>query len=645
MRDEEDAMRPVLPPPGDTEAIAASRALVLAPHYDDEVLGCGGLVARLADRGAEVRVLFATDGSGGVEEVVDRERYAARRREEAASAAEALGVAGADHLGLPDGALEQHREELAAAIGRALLDRRPELLLAPSPLEATADHRAAFAALHDLLSPLRPGDPLHQAVAELDVLLYEVNHPGYPNLLVDVTAEIPRLERAMACYASQQERHDYLAAAVGLRRFRALSLPPSVGAAEGYVRLAPIDFATRGLARLTAELGGAPSLLEVAPGARVSVVVRTRDRPELLAEALGSLAASTYRRAEVVVVNDGGGTPELPRDHPLQLRLIELPEGRGRAAAANAGVAAATGEWVTFLDDDDLVEPEHLATLVGVAGAAGVRVAYTDAAVGVYEASPEGWRQVERRLPYSRDFDAELLLVDNYIPFNTLLMERELLLAAGPFDEDLPFFEDWELLVRLARLAPFHHLPRVTCEYRHFRGTGHVFGERPRERPDFLTVKEQVLARHRQHLTPALLARVIDRLRAEAVEQGEEARVARRSRRQLAADLAAREEAWHRLHGEAVGLREERSRLHAELARLGEERDRAVGELGGELARRDRELQRLYEQEQALRGHAAEQDDHIRRLYAELERLQGVIEAMRSTRAWRLHEMVQRRRP
>ena len=102
---------------------------------------------------------------------------------------------------------------------------------------------------------------------------------------------------------------------------------------------------------------------------------------------------------------------------------VDLAENRGRAAAAEAGVAAATGDYVAFLDDDDLAAPEHLATLAGLVSAAGVRVAYTDAAVAVYELDgPEGsgWVCRERRLPYSRDFDPDVLLVDNYIPFNTL---------------------------------------------------------------------------------------------------------------------------------------------------------------------------------------------------------------------------------
>ena len=52
-------------PPGYTEDVHVESALVLAPHYDDEVLGCGGLLARLTDSGAAVRVLFLTDSGGG----------------------------------------------------------------------------------------------------------------------------------------------------------------------------------------------------------------------------------------------------------------------------------------------------------------------------------------------------------------------------------------------------------------------------------------------------------------------------------------------------------------------------------------------------------------------------------------------------
>lgn len=635
---------PTLPgaPPGWTERVRAASALVLAPHFDDEVLGCGGLIAQLAAAGAVVRVLFLTDGGGGVEEVADRDAYRQRRRQEAVQAVAALGAAGMDVLDLPDGALDRHLDETVEGIRRALLTQRPELLLVPGPLEVTADHRAAFAAVHRLLTPLRDAQGMEEPLRGLRILLYEINHPGHPDLLVDVSAEREKIEAAMACYTSQEERHPYLSAGLGLRQWRTLSLDPEVKLAEAYRRLRVEDFTTRTPSWLVRHLGGLPEIGQITEGPRISVVVRTRDRPELLAEALASLAEGEYRRAEVVLVNDGGAPPSVPADYPLPVVRVDLTESRGRAGAAQAGVAAAQGEYVAFLDDDDLAAPEHLATLAGLVQAAGVRVAYTDAAVAVYELDPQGgWVCRERRLPYSRDFDPDVLALDNYIPFNTLLIERSLFDMAGPFDSSLQFFEDWDYLIRLAAITPFHHLARVTCEYRHFRGgSHHIFGERPRERGDFLETKARVLAKHADRLRPDLLARAIDTLRAEIVNEREGQASARRETASVRDALASVQADLQSLAIAHQGLARERFEWEGRFHTVN-------GELLGartELDRRAAELQRLYDEEGRLRAAIDEQSAHLGRTYAEIERLNQVIREMEGTRAWRAHQWVQRRR-
>jgi LmbE family N-acetylglucosaminyl deacetylase len=644
-------MNGTLQPPGATERVRAASALVLAPHYDDEVLGCGGLLAQLAAAGAAVRVLFLTDGGGGGEAAgtaAERAAYRARRREEGMKACAILGLAGCDSLDLPDGALAHHLDTAADGIRRAVLTQRPELLLVPSPLEVSRDHQAAFAALHRLFAPLRDGSPEGDPFRGLRILLYEVNHPGYPDLLVDVSAERERLERAMAAHASQEERHPYWNAGLGLRRFRTLSLAPGVELAEGYRRLRLEDFTTRSPAQLVRHLGGHPEVHEVREGPKISVIVRTRDRQRLLDEALASLAAGTYRRAEVVLVNDGGARPAVPAGYPLPVVRVDLAENRGRAAAAEAGLAAATGDFVAFLDDDDLAAPEHLATLAGLVAGTGVRVAYTDAAVALYELdAAEGWVCRERRLPYSRDFDPDLLRVDNYIPFNTLLIERALFAAAGPFDPSLPFFEDWDFLIRLAALTPFHHLPRVTCEYRHFRGTAHhVFGEKPRERADFLAVKARVLAKHAAGLTPEALARAVDTLRGELVAEREGWAGARRDLATARGDLAALQQSHQELSRQRFLWEERYHASNGAVAALGAERDalsREAQRLAAEIDRLAADLQRLYGDEGKLRAAVDDQTAHLGRTYAEIDRLNGLIREMQGTRAWRLHQWLGRK--
>lgn len=635
--------------PGATETVFAPSALVIAPHFDDEVLGCGGLLAQLVRRGAAVRVLFLSDGTGGVEAVADRAAYGRRRGEEAEQACAVLGLAGHETLGLPDGRLAAHGEEIRAALERSLLTFRPRLLLAPSPVEVTADHRAAFDALGAVLSPVRRGDDLETVTRDLEVLLYEVNRPGHPDLLVDVGAEVATIERAMACYASQEARHPYLQAALGLRRYRALSLAPGTLAVEAYRRLQARDFQLMAPSVLARELGAEPAAALSIDGPAISVIVRTKDRPRLLAEALASLAASAYRRLEVVVVNDGGATVEIASAFPHPVVRVDLAPGRGRAAAANAGLEAATGAFVSFLDDDDLVEPDHFEILAGLVAGTGVEVAYTDAAVGIWELGEKGWARAERRLPYSRDYDPDLLAVDNYIPLLTLVIERSAARAAGVWDESFPFFEDWEWLIRLAALAPFHHHRRVTCEYRHFRAAEqhrHALGEAPRQRADFLAMKARVLEKHAAALAPERLARAVDRLRAEAVEAGEEVtRLLGEARTDRAARQAA-EARYHQARGEIEAARGHVALLEADTAGLGEEVSRLRSEavaLRAEIERRDGDLRRLYGDEKALRATVEEQNAHLGRVYAEIQRLERVVQTMEATRAWRAHAWWQRR--
>lgn len=628
-------MYPIPQPPGETREVHARNVLVLAPHYDDEVLGCGGLITTLALAGATIRILFLTDSSGGSggERVEDGQIYSATRRQEAERAVAILGEAGdiqiLGHLSLPDGELQGHVETLSSSVREKLREVSPDLLLVTSPLEVSADHIAAFLAVHRALSPVRQGDDLFELCRDLKVMTYEVNHLQHPDLLVDVSARLGLLGRAMSAYESQQARHDYWGGYRGRAKMRALTLPPEVEAVEAYRQLRGEDFVLQGAAALVTSLGGRPLSTRVEEGPVVTVIVRTFNRPELLQEALASIAESTYRRLKVVVVNDGGKPPALPESFPFELHLLNLETNLGRAAAANAGIEAADGQYIAFLDDDDLVEPEHYALLVGAASAAGVRVVYSDAAVGVYELDgEEGWRLAERRLPYSRSFQPDLLKLDNYIPFHTLLVERELFDEVGGFDPQLGIFEDWDFLIRLSGKTPFHHLARVTCEYRQFRGAGHhVLGDGGRERADFLATKAKVIAAHRGAEDAELLATVVDRLRSETVAAEESHRHEQRRRERV-------EDEFHRSRG-ALQASEEHGRQLRVLEERAREEARELGAEGEGLRRQVAELHTFQE----------EQSRSLQDAYDEIERLNGLIRAMEATRAWKIHQRLQGLKP
>jgi GT2 family glycosyltransferase len=238
---------------------------------------------------------------------------------------------------------------------------------------------------------------------------------------------------------------------------------------EDLRRIRPATVDTVGAAPSVRRFGRPPATALVAAGApSVSVIVRTKDRPGFLRRALASVAAQGYPRLEVVVVNDGGEDPSpvlAEFENTLEIFLVNHPDGVGRSRAAQAGLEAATGELVNFLDDDDEFRPGHLAALVGAITGEGVRVAYSDVECLTEEADGAGgYRVVERRV-FGGDLDRSRLFFESTIPIMAVLMDRKLALEAGGFDPKLEYFEDWDLFLRLARRTRPYHCPTVTATY------------------------------------------------------------------------------------------------------------------------------------------------------------------------------------
>ena len=203
----------------------------------------------------------------------------------------------------------------------------------------------------------------------------------------------------------------------------------------------------------------------------ISIVVRTCNRPRRLRECLHSLHQQTWRDFETVVVNDAGEEvePLLPQElGTLPYRHIRNPENRGRTAGLNIGVEAARGAYIGFLDDDDVVYPDHLQTLMEAAWPDRRPVVYTDVLNVTYQPDPRTgeWMRDKEQLVYSFDFDAGNFLLANYIPIHCLAIRRDCFERVGPFDESLTTLEDWEFLIRLSRIYPFLHIPKITGEYR-----------------------------------------------------------------------------------------------------------------------------------------------------------------------------------
>ena len=186
---------------------------------------------------------------------------------------------------------------------------------------------------------------------------------------------------------------------------------------------------------------------------RVSVIIPTYNRDAWVTEAVASVLAQTFQDFEVLVVDDGStdGTMEALATFGDQVRVIRRAERRGVSAARNLGAAAATGDWLAFLDSDDLWLPDKLAHQVKYLKARpDLVICQTEETWirnGVRVNAPEACRKVagDIFLP-----SLQRCLVSP----SAVMLHRRLFHEMGGFDETLPAAEDYDLWLRIAWRHP-----------------------------------------------------------------------------------------------------------------------------------------------------------------------------------------------
>ncbi len=186
---------------------------------------------------------------------------------------------------------------------------------------------------------------------------------------------------------------------------------------------------------------------------KVSVIIPTYNRCELLREALASVFAQTYRDFELIVVDDGSNddTAVVVQEF-AGVRYVWQPH-RGVSAARNYGVALSEGAWVAFLDSDDLWQPRKLERQIAfVAAHPHVQICHTE----------ELWLrhgirvnpQQKHRKPTGDIFAPSLARC--LVSPSSVMLRRELFVQVGGFDERLPACEDYDLWLRIAVRLPVY---------------------------------------------------------------------------------------------------------------------------------------------------------------------------------------------
>lgn len=230
---------------------------------------------------------------------------------------------------------------------------------------------------------------------------------------------------------------------------------------------------------------------------QLSIIIPTHNRPELLPRAVASALAQTVTDLEVVVVDDGS-TPAVALPPQDRLRVVRLEPNQGGAMARNQGALVARTRWLTYLDDDDVLQPDMAEkALAAIQQIPADLPAPVGLLFGVSIVNDQG-QILETHLPPTLSKGSHFCL--EIIPSGTsfftkqsLVIERDVLLGLGGFDPEFTSRVHTEFFLRLNPVCSLWGIPEVT--YHLLTHPGHRVSSNPQRRQQNF---ERLLAKHHE---------------------------------------------------------------------------------------------------------------------------------------------------
>jgi N-acetylglucosamine malate deacetylase 1 len=206
---------------------------VIAPHPDDEAIGCGGMICLHRKQKDKVHIIFLTSGEKGIPNLPE-DKVRSIREAEAAKAGKVLGVNGLQFLRLGDQELHRHNECGIGELLRQMETQRPNIIYLPHPDDDHPDHQVVFPMVCSARARL------NKKLKKPELRGFEVWSPmSRYGWVEDISAVMPRKLRAIRCYRSQLKIFRYDRAVQGLNQYRG-ALGGCCANAEAFVYLDPM---------------------------------------------------------------------------------------------------------------------------------------------------------------------------------------------------------------------------------------------------------------------------------------------------------------------------------------------------------------------------------------------------------------------
>ncbi|MDD5259281.1 MAG: glycosyltransferase [bacterium] len=225
---------------------------------------------------------------------------------------------------------------------------------------------------------------------------------------------------------------------------------------------------------------------------KVSVIIPTYNRAELVCEAIESVLRQAYRDYEIIVIDDGSNDDTVGklREYGNKIKYIHQ-KNKGVSAARNKGILEAAGEYIAFLDSDDIWVPYKLERQVKYFEdnpAIGLVYSY-----GNYLSANTKKEQVKPRV-ITRSLQ-ELVEEDAIFPTSTVMAKKKCLEEAGLFDETLTGIEDFDLWFRVAEKFPIGFMPEILAHHR-WHGT-HLAEQSDKMSNGYIKIYNRIIAKYK----------------------------------------------------------------------------------------------------------------------------------------------------